>query len=275
MKEMNVKPIFLKIMKQKIFTLIMMLALVIMTGSAYALNDIAPLKGGTYPYHVGSIAVIGGTGIAVATATITYSGDQGTPTPSTVALTSDSTSLTFRVAYGSAATEGDLKVEIKYDAGGGCGNYILLHITPANPPVWDLTITSNATGDDYGCQHAVASPLTNGTADAYAGGNNSITFTVAAGSPPLGSPTFKYDITASSVAFDETCTTCGSNKTAGAAYAVTFPSLEGAGGTVVGTIDNATFKMDAAHGGGTYNMNVIGSAKTVAVSPLPTIGAFN
>jgi hypothetical protein len=263
-------------MKQKFFTLIMMLALVIVTGSAFALNEATVNPGGLYHYKVNGLASTNN-----ATVSVDYVPTSGTDatvslvTPTTLTGGAAAVSVTFDVTYGTVGTPADngrIVVTVQ-DGVTSCSNYIQLAITVSPPPTWTLTITSNAPGGVYGCQQALASPSTNGSADAYAGGDNTITYTVTAGAPPAGTPTFAYTIAATSSDFTVSCSTCGA-KTANGSFAATFPSLEGAGGTVTGTLSGYTFTMDAAHGGGTYPMTPSGSPLDVIVSPLPTIGAF-
>jgi hypothetical protein len=143
-------------MKQRIFTLIMMLALVIVTGSAFALNDISVYKGGTYSYKLNGI-VLANAG----TALINYAGDAAevvqvtggfaAATVTTVAGSSasfvapaGSYSALFDVTFSSGATTGsaNLQVTITDNAANGCSNFIVFSIEVFPLPTYVLDIVA-------------------------------------------------------------------------------------------------------------------------------------
>jgi peptidoglycan/LPS O-acetylase OafA/YrhL len=102
--KMNVKPKFLNVMKQRIITLMMMLALVIVTGSAFAQSKTSPSIGVPYTYNLTGVVVT-----AAGTATVTYiNGGSNATLPSPFAVTSGTTSYSFNVTYNAGATAGTL-----------------------------------------------------------------------------------------------------------------------------------------------------------------------
>lgn len=171
--KMNVKPKFLKVMKQRIFTLVMMLALVIVTGSAFAVNETTVVGAGTYTYNLSGVSSINAITISV-----DYTGSNETITElnesfALPALSVDSV-VSFTVKYGtvgSPSSSGNIEVTVS-DATSGCSNSIKLAITVTAVPTIDLTMT--ATQDQY-CQTTLTT--TNNVAASSASANT-LTFTV-------------------------------------------------------------------------------------------------
>jgi len=258
-----------KVMKQKIFTLVMMLALVIVANSAFAAPDTTPYKGGNYPYTV-DISLLGSTGVHVADATFDYTPSTGVTVPGTRALTPDSTSINFRVGFGLTSGNGILTVTITYVGAGGCSNNIQLTITPQDPPTMNIAISTLNTG---GCQNDLDTPITDGSADNYNGGTNSVTYTVATAGGPSGVASISYTLGVSGHALT---TDPSGAQTATGDFTAEFTTTEGAGFTLTGSIAaGATFTMNAANGGGTYSLTRTTPSVGVTYNDLPTIGAFN
>jgi hypothetical protein len=202
MKEkMDVKPKFLKIMKQKIFTLIMMLALVIVAGSAFAQNTndrVAPKDSvktnSTVGYSLGGIVVN-----TEGTLTVGYSGADATiqdvnltesATPDVYIVPTGTQTLTFNIVFGEAATSGTITVEVTDGATSGCANHITLGITVFPEPTIDIALTMPSGADSLFCQS------TDGVLNNVAASSNSkdsIDFTVT--------PTIENDPTSFTVEY--------------------------------------------------------------------------
>lgn len=272
---MNVKPNFLKIMKQKIFTLIMMLALVIVAGRAFSQTNMNPYPGGSYTYtlpytlnHAGEVTLTL-TGVGTLNGTTTPSGL--TSGGGAVALSSGSGSIIIPISYGTSAS-GDETIAIAIkDNTSGCSNNIQLTVTIESAPSMTLDIANSLSGHDYGCQNLNLSPASN--VDASVGApTNTITYTVTPGSSPTGLASYTYTFGVSGMG--ATSLASGSHSLGGS-FNTTFTTAEGAGGTVTGTISSASFTMDADHGGQTYDMTLTHDHIDVTVGALPTIGTFN
>jgi len=174
---MNVKPKFFKVMKQKFFTLIMMLALVIVTGSAFAQPIQTVYQGETYPYILGGI-VVSTAGHAVITTTVAgasienVEGSGVAYTGTDIPVASGSTFvLNFDVEYATVGT-GTITVDVTDGGTGGCSNHISLAITVLARPTIDLAV---AASEDQYCQ--ATTNVTDNTA-ASVNSDNSFTFTV-------------------------------------------------------------------------------------------------
>jgi hypothetical protein len=255
-------------MKQRIFTLSMMLALVIVTGNAFALNEAIVNPGGLYHYKVNGVDAT-----TDATITVDYvptSGTDATVTlidPASILGTDPAVSVTFDVKYGTVAApanSGNIVVTVSQ---GLCSNFIRLAVTVNPPPSMTLDLTA-ATGG--GCQNTNANPASGIDASVGAAAND-LTFTVVAGTPPTGLASISYTFGVSGMG--ATSSVAGTLDAPGTFPAV-FTTTEGGGGTVTGTISAATFTMGLADGGQTYDMTITTYHQDVTVAPLPTIGAF-
>ena len=269
-------------MKKLFFSFVMMLALVIVTGSAMAQTNTTPYKGGTYGYTLSAITVVGPS-----TATISYSGTGGTPSITTKALATTDHSLTFNVAYDLlTAASGTLKVVIKDDAT-GCSNQITWAITVANAPTLDLAVTS---GNAAICQ--VATGTTNNVA-ASSGQTTTYTYTITPSVVASGSTTYDYNFavtpsTSTLTGFTVTRTT-GDGTISGTyatgfvvtgansptqVFTVSFTTTTGiAAAAYTGTISSP--KLHVTAGGGVYNGSLSTPSYQVTVNTIPTIGTFN
>ena len=147
-------------MKKQFFTFLMMIALVIVAGSAMAQTKTAPWKGMTYTYNVtglhtndgvtvtltpqvsvtptaGSIAIAGAAGDGV-----WYTGGGGVIAP----LAADG-DVAFDVTWGSAAVAGTTyRLWITVSRAGDCSNYRFLEIIPADN-TFNVSIAVVGAGD--------------------------------------------------------------------------------------------------------------------------------
>jgi hypothetical protein len=274
--KMNVKPKFFKVMKQKFFTLIMMFALVIAAGSAFgqAGTKFAPFVNTTHTYTLAyNIGAAGSVALTISPytnitlgSTTDPAGLNATGTAVAVATTGDHT-VSIPITY-SATASGTYTLSIVV-SDGTCSNNIHLDVTIAADPTYNIAISTSTPG---GCQALNGSPDSN--VDASEGSVNTVTYTITPGTAPDGVVSYSYTVGVASAVFAPDCGTCGSGLTGAGNYSATFESVEGAGGTVVGTVSVATFTMDAAHGAQTYNMNITTPTATVTYSALPTIATF-
>jgi hypothetical protein len=160
-------------MKKQLFSFVMMLALVIVAGTAMAANETSVLPGGTYTYTLKGVSSVN-----AATAVVTYTGTNATITELlssyTIAAATVNGTVTFKVLYGSQvlpSTSGDIVVTIT-DGTSSCSNSIKLGITVTPAPTIDLVMT--ATQDQY-CQTTLTT--TNNTA-ASSNSANTLTYTI-------------------------------------------------------------------------------------------------
>jgi hypothetical protein len=137
-------------MKQRIFTLMMMLALVIVTGSAFAQTSITPFQGATYSYTVSGIDASSSSartariyyttnaapGIPIAlggasSITVSASSPTGTTTGNyhNMTLADGTTTITFDLTYGASVPTSQLRIWIEVIQG-TCSNLKYLLVTP-------------------------------------------------------------------------------------------------------------------------------------------------
>ena len=265
-------------MKQRIFTLLMLLALVFVAGSAFAQTSLTPYQGGKYSYTVSNISVTTATG---AEATFSFNGFTTEPIVSEPSFTfstdhyivpSGTNNFTFKLEYDDdePADAGNTITVTVAEGGGGCSNNITLTVTVIAKPAVTITLASATPGV---CQAPLASPPTNGSADAYSGGANTVAFTVTTTTIPTDA-TITYALAITS---GVTLTTDPSGTyTAVATHNAIFTTREGAGFSVAGVITpgTASFTMPESAGGGTYPMTIAG-APSISYGALPTIGTFN
>jgi len=274
-------------MKKQLFTFVMMLALVIVAGTAMAQTNTTPYIGGTYSYTLSGLKVI-----SDGTATVSYSGLGVTlPTTNPITVTTTTTSITFNLTYTDAATSGILTVTVK--DGAGCTNFIERAITVKAKPT--LAISILASEDQY-CQNKNSSPLTDNQAASVGAPENSFTFTV---SPTVTNVTTAY-------AYDYTITLPNIAAAGLTGYTITHTSGDGSWtestgavhGTGTGTgnpiADVFTIKfttttgidpksitgtlsaasMTVTSGGKTYTGTISTASDVVTVKTMPSIGQF-
>jgi hypothetical protein len=180
-------------MKQRIFTLIMMLALVIVAGKAFAQNGQNPIAGQKYTYTLGGLAVA-----VEGTAEIAFTGTTGGEVVDnenldgsfpTYTLPVGTASFKFDVLYDAAETAGDKNIRVTItNGGGGCTNFIDLKVTVIIPTI-ALQIT-NAT--DITCQ-ALKDPTTDNTAASIGAAPNTMVFTITPTTVPASLTGYKYN----------------------------------------------------------------------------------
>lgn len=284
-------------MKKLLFSLVMMLALVIVAGSAMANNEINVLPGGTYTYVLSGVSSANG-----ATASVTYSTGIATITELSSSYTivggAATTTVSFSIKYGtqtSPAISGKITVTIK-DNTSLCSNSTELNITVLALPTYTLAITKDETGYSD-CQ--ARNGVSNNSADAL-GTNipaekNTFKYTVT---PTIanaaGNFTYSYKINlpvgAVLNAFND-----GSGAVTGYiggivthtnvssatpdVFTVTFNTTTGIPTqTLTAILDDTSSTLVPINGGGTYvsSMTSGGSlTQSVTVKAVPTIGKFN
>jgi hypothetical protein len=275
--KMNVKPKFFKVMKQKIFTLMMMLALVIVTSSAFAQGNSSPYIGGTYHYTLGLTLTGAANPAVVATASFSYTPSAtGVTLPGSKNLTVDSTLIHFDVSYATGAGDGDLTVTVTYAGAGGCSNSISMAITPQPRPTFVLGVAAD---DVTACQE-----YPDGT-------ETTVTYTVTPTTTAIGY-TYTYtlafspaDINGSSYTLSATDgvdngdgTITVTDAAAGpSVVTVTFNSAAGAAVSLVADLaPTPVMTLADAEGGGTVNGGANSpDTGTTTIGKMPILGAFN
>lgn len=179
-------------MKKQFFTFLMMIALVIVAGSAMAANEKNVFPGGTYTYNLTGIGSVN-----AASTTVTYDGDNVTITPVSgyaIAANTVNGTISFELFFDDSplATSGKILVVID-DATSGCSNSIEYSITVLPMPSYTLSIAASIAET---CQ--VRTGADDNLADARGTEDNSFTFTVTpviANIPTGMEYTYSYDIT--------------------------------------------------------------------------------
>jgi hypothetical protein len=157
-------------MKQKIFTLVLMLAMVFVASSAWALNEKTVYAGSTYTYSLANISTAN-----AATASVTYSTGYVTitdPTGTFSIASGSPRSISFQAQFLADATDGYFEVTIN-DNVSNCSNTIRYNITVMEPPVYTLTIDALPLTT---CQ--AGSGAGHNLADKKGGESNTITYTI-------------------------------------------------------------------------------------------------
>jgi hypothetical protein len=285
-----------KVMKQKIFTLIMMLALVVITGSAFAAVNSTVNQGGTYPYSVNGLdfhsigyATINydGSGASFynvngAGAAVSYTADDH------IAYAAGAGTLTFNITYSLTATAGKITV-LLHDNTSGCSNLITLAITVNNKPTFDLTIaadqdsycqTTATTDDNTAASYHSVNTITytvslNSVTDAPSAGYTwGYTISIPNTTSPLGTYKVMYGATNITALMPYTISGIASTTTS-EDFVVTFYSTTAlANQTLTGAV-SAGKVTDTGTGGATYNETTTPDTDAVTVKSLPAIGVFN
>jgi hypothetical protein len=298
-------------MKQRIFTLIMMLALVIVTGSAFGQTNRTPYPGSTYDYRLTGVKVIadGPALIALSGTTAAYTVssvlDQ-TAVPlanvslDTYTVLTTSTELRFKVKFNLSETAGPKKLTVSITDGAtnGCTNFIELLVTVQSSPALALT-SITASGADEICQVLTATPLpvdNNAASLPQASLTNTFTFTVPATVTNISTYTYSFNFALTSdvaglvglaVAYSGPAgssysgglngSVTGATANGNHVFTVTFKTTTGlAPATLTGTIDSPSLLAGASVGGGTYVGTITGAPMdTKVVRTMPSIGSFD
>lgn len=263
----------------------MMIALVIVAGTAMAQLNNTPYQGGTYTYKLNGITVVNAS-----TATVSYDGTGASlPTPIAIAIGANQT-ITFQVTYSQAATSGTLKVNI-VDNTSTCNNFIELAITVKAKPTIDLAIVGSV--DDL-CQNLNNSPADN--TDASVGSAaNTFTFTVTptiVNEPAAGTYTYDYTLALPDLATigltnysitrtsgtgtwtESTGEVVGATTTADQVFTISFNTTTGiTAKTITGTLSAVSLTENS--GNGNYVETVTtNNEDNVIVKTTPKIGTF-
>lgn len=281
-----------KVMKQRIFTLVMMLALILVAGSAMAQDKFAPYQGGTYTYNLPYTLINAGN------VTLTLTGGQmtvGTTTPtgitsggSAVALAAGTGTVSIPITFDLAASGTKRIAFVVTDLTSTCSNNIYLDVTVQTAPTLSLSIAASS----FTCQGKNATPANNTPASSGVT-DNTFTYTITP-NVSIGSG-YTYDLdfditpyTSNLTAFSVTRTTGDGSLTgdyatgysiAGATsatqvFTITFTTTTGIANEVyTGTIANAELNVTA--GGNTYTGTISDPDDVVTVRTMPTVGAIN
>lgn len=281
-------------MKKQFFSFVMMLALVIVTGSAFAQagSKFAPYPGGTYTYNIPyTLTHAGNVALTLAGAEMTL----GTTTPSgltsggaAVSLGLGSGTIALPITFAANATGSKTISIVITDLTSNCSNNIHLDVTMQAVP----TLVLGITGVPDICQALKASPNSNEDASVGAPANTFI-YTVTPVITAAGSPTYDFSINLADYGFGSstiihtsgagtptpaTAVSSGSIAVTGATgvqtFTVTFATTEGAGADITGQISGAKLNMEAANGGQIYDGTYSPNNDVVTVKALPTIGVF-
>jgi hypothetical protein len=280
-------------MKKQFFSFVMMLALVIVAGTAMAQLKTTPYPGGKYTYTINGLSVksTGSATITPSNAGMVVSNikDQASAPILLNAILTTTTALTFDITYDPSMIAGPQKITFELTDGGGCKNNIYLNVTVQAKPALALAIVGSA---DI-CQNLNATPANNVDASVGAA-NNTFTYTVtptltniAAGytydfklvlSPyVLGATTFAVTHTTGDgtlAGTNATGYTITGATSASHVFTVTFATTPGqVATTYTGTISLANLNVSAS--GATYVGTITTASDVVIVKSTPTIGTFN
>jgi len=272
-------------MKQKFFTLVLMLAMVIVAGKAFSQSNSTPAIGVPYTYNLTGVVVTG-----AGTAAVTYT-DTHVTLPANFAVSSGTTAYSFNVTYNAGVAAGTLRVTITQ---GTCSNFIEMTITPMDPPTYDLAvdILLMDTGQAV-CQENEATAPTVGT-DAVTYGNaegdnvNELRVRVSASNlanvDVSGTNTFSYSyditITNTESGLSLTLPTLGTISHSGVTtlvatedYDVSFITTPGINPQhIVASISNATITVGSQ---AAVDANITTGSDNVIYSTMPAIGGLN
>lgn len=288
-------------MKQRIFTIVMMLALVVMAGSSWAAvgDKFNPYPGGVYSYNLPFTIATGNTANATLTIdkTAMTTGAAGTTlgatTPASLTnMASSVSAVAFSITYDAAAA-GVLTINFSItDNVSACSNNIFKTITIAPKPTYTLDIASSITTT---CQTrtGAADNAADALGTGVVGETNTFTYTVT---PVVSdvSGTFNYSYTidlpsnAVLLSFNNgasgvgalsgnTVTYTGVTSVVQDVFTVTFRTTTGvATQTLTASLTAASSTLTVVSGGGNYTATISGnSTQSVTVNAVPTIGAFN
>lgn len=276
-----------KIMKKLFFSFVMMLALVIVAGTAMAQQNTTITQGGTYSYTLSGIVVN-----TAGTVTIDFTGDNAEIVTMTSGFSSTSPTApagtyngVFTVKYSNSAISGNLVVTITDGSTLGCSNHISLPITVLQAPTINLAVTAS---ESQYCQ------TTNGITPniaASSGSLNTITYTVSrTGTNTPIAYTWGYTINIPDPTLNNYAVKLGGTDITGSlpytrsglassstseTYTVTFMTTTGAAPkSLTGSLTTAPTLTETS-GGATYSeTDSSDNSVTVTVKSTPAIGSF-
>jgi len=285
-------------MKKLFFSFVMMLALVIVAGSAFgqAGTKFSPFPGGTYSYSLPitianvSNATLTATGLTTGTSTISNI----SPSLTNIAITE--TAITFDIAFSSTAT-GTCKIAFTItDATSGCSNNTYYDVTMSALPTYTLAIEKNVTGySDCQARTAVANNSPNAKGDGTEA--NAFSYTVIPSFTNLPATySFDYNISLPGGGALNSFNNGSGSVTGYAAgvvsrteanaasphvYNVTFNTTTGIATvplTATLTLAGSELTLPAIYGGITITATMTGGGaltQTVNANAVPAIGSFN
>ena len=294
-------------MKQKIFTLVLMLAMVFVASSAWAVNEATVFIGGTYTYNLRDVA-----SAVNATAVVTWETDADVEinaiAPGFAIVGGDpSRTVSFTVKYGDVGetvSNGLIRVVITNDEAPTCSNFITFPVTVLAAPTYALAITKDETDYDA-CQVRAGDGLNNTPQVTIATTDepNTFTFTVTpviANVPngtvfdysyditlPVGTGLNEFEITSATAGITATGTVTHTGVTnasfAADIFTITFNTTTNlAAQTLTANLTSIITQKLVVYDGGTgpggtnTYLATAGASTTqsVAVNPVPAIGTF-
>jgi hypothetical protein len=281
-----------KVMKQRIFTIVMLFALVIFAGSANAQTKFTPYQGGTYTYNLPYTLVNAGN------VALTLTGGEmtvGTTVPAgitnggaAVALASGTGSVSVPITFALTASGTKRIAFVVTDLTSNCSNNIFVNVVVATAPTLSFTIAASA----FTCQGTNSSPANNTPASSGVT-DNTFTYTITPSVSIASGYTYgvDFDITPTTsglTAFAVTRTTGDGSLTGSYAtgysitgatsatqvFTVTFTTTTGIANEVyTGTISAP--KLNVTAGGNIYDGTIADPDDVVTVRTMPTVGAIN
>lgn len=180
-------------MKQRIFTLLMMLALMVVAGSVMAQDSQHPIAGQKYHYQLNGI----NTNVS-GTARITWTGLTATPIISGESLAgtypnyivpAGGVNFAFDVTYDKNESAGDKNLRVTVENGtGGCTNFIDLKVTVVIPTI-ALQITA---ATDIACQE-LKTPTNDNQDGSVGAAANTLVFTITPTTVPASLTGYSYN----------------------------------------------------------------------------------
>ncbi len=282
-------------MKKQFFSIVMMIALVIVAGTAMAQTGVKPYPGGTYTYSLSGIALQNNGTVAIA-----YSGADAiiiTPktglglTASPFTIAQATTSLSFDVTYPLNSTTGIKTFTVTItDGATTCSNFIKLAVEIQALPTLSLSILASEAAPI--CQLKEANPLDN-QASALTDGviGNTFTYTVTpvvTNVAASGLFDYEYNITlptnsvlkgfnvANGKISGTKVTYTGVTAVATDVFTVTFKTTTGKADQLL-TATIVDSKLTVTSGGGQYVGTITNSllgTDDVTVKSMPSIGSF-
>lgn len=290
-------------MKQKIFTLVLMLAFIVVGGKVFGQNEATVLIGSTYTYNLSDVA-----SAVNATAVVTWETDTDVeinPVAPGFGIVGGAAprTLSFTVKYGDpgeSVSSGLIRVVITNDEAPTCSNFIIFPVTVLPAPIYALAITKDETDYDPCQERAGTGNNAPNATVSPADEQNSFTFTVTpviTNVPNDSTFNYSYDITlpegtglngftisSATTTLTATGTVIHTGVTNATlvpdVFTITFNTTTNLSAqTLTATLTDITtqeLQVTFGSGSGTY-LAISGGASTqsVAVNPVPAIGSFN